>query len=394
MSDPPRLSPPEYEPSEPLTVLPADLEPIPARPALPQPGFWLAVALSLLLVISQLIIAVVVLTVMLVAAGAAPVNVKELTGSALLILASTAATTVVAVGIAVVFHRSQTRRRLALRGFHPFQFLVIVLLALPLQVVAGATANLVADGLFRFEGFREFYEMQSRFFQDFSREFWLLVILGGCLLPGLGEEIFYRGLVSRGVVARNGVVFGTILTALLFGLVHIEPIQASGAALIGIGFQVVFLTTRSLLAPIFLHALNNGLAFVAMRWLAPGTAEPLAGLGVAADHAGRWLGGGLLNPAEKLALFQLIDRPPWLVTLTAVAAVAALFLLLYEMRTRWRLPDGTPWSPGYVTAEMPPASLGAVTRLETPSLWTVLVALAALGTFVFVLVDRVEAAAG
>src|SRR5262249_23795443 len=51
--------------------------------------------------------------------------------------------------------------------------------------------------------------------------------------------------------------------------------------------------------------------------------------------------------------------------LAAGAAVLLLFFLFYRTRTRWLLPGGGERSPGYGTAEMPPAGVEAVAR----SLW-------------------------
>ena len=36
-------------------------------------------------------------------------------------------------------------------------------------------------------------------------------------LPAVGEELFFRGLLGRGLIARHGLVLGTCLAAALFG---------------------------------------------------------------------------------------------------------------------------------------------------------------------------------
>ena len=62
---------------------------------------------------------------------------------------------------------------------------------------------------------------------------WWLLLVAGCILPGFGEEIFFRGFLSRGLVGRHGVIGGTLIASLLFGLIHVDPVQASGAFLLG-----------------------------------------------------------------------------------------------------------------------------------------------------------------
>jgi hypothetical protein len=91
--------------------------------------------------------------------------------------------------------------------------------------------------------------------------------------------------------------------------------------------------TRSILAPILIHALNNSLVFFS-----------------AIGHAGSLaaIAGNRLPPSLS-----------WLMMATASAALGLLSVLLYQTRTRWMLPDDQEWSPGYPGAEMPPPSLRA-----------------------------------
>jgi hypothetical protein len=187
-----------------------------------------------------------------------------------------------------------------------------------------------------------------------SQQNWIVILVVACLFPGVGEELFFRAFLGRGLVAQHGVVWGTVSTALLFGALHFEPAQVLGTAVLGIAFHVAYLNTKSFLAPVLFHALNNAAAFGLMQ--------------LAADP--RW----------RVVLGEDESAPP-LVVAGALAALLAMGWLLYAMRTRWLLSDRRVWSPGYVTAEMPPAHLEAVARLATPCL--LVVALAVLGYLAF-----------
>lgn len=62
------------------------------------------------------------------------------------------------------------------------------------------------------------------------------------------------------------------------------------------------------------------------------------------------------DPSHPLAAD---DHLPPVLALAAVFAAAGLVYLLYRSRVRWVRADGINWSPGFATAEMPPAELGA-----------------------------------
>src|SRR5439155_12488105 len=76
--------------------------------------------------------------------------------------------------------------------------------------------------------------------------------------------------------------------------------------------------------------------------------------------------------------------------LAAGAAVLLLFFHFFRTRTRWLLPGGEVWSPGYVTAEMPPAEVEAVARSLWPGRVTLLAG--AVGYLAFAGVTLFQAA--
>ncbi len=91
---------------------------------------------------------------------------------------------------------------------------------------------------------------------------WLYGVLGIGLGAGIGEELWCRGFLGRGLVGRYGVGWGIVLTSMLFGLMHLDPPHAVATAFMGAALHFVYLSTRSLVAPMVVHALNNSAGFL------------------------------------------------------------------------------------------------------------------------------------
>jgi len=79
--------------------------------------------------------------------------------------------------------------------------------------------------------------------------------IGG--LPALAEELLCRGVLQRSLAARLGPAAGIALAALVFGALHLEPIHASFATLLGAYLGVAGYWSGSVWTPIACHAINN-----------------------------------------------------------------------------------------------------------------------------------------
>jgi membrane protease YdiL (CAAX protease family) len=251
--------------------------------------------------------------------------------TAVILPIGTFAVVVFALLVALIFYRGEIGRRLAIRPLTLQQWLVALLAVLPFAIIASEVTNCAAEVLPQFN-----MEMLA----DFAASPWPLVFFAACLFPALGEEVFCRGFLGRGLVAHHGAVVGVLLASLLFGIMHIDPVQSAGAFTLGLGLHFAYLTTRSLLAPILIHMLNNAFAFLLIRNY---ESFPIPGLTPAADGS-------------------LVHTPPLLLA-AAIWAGGCLCGVLYQTRTRWISADATEWSPGYATAEAPSAT--SLTRAET-----------------------------
>jgi hypothetical protein len=91
------------------------------------------------------------------------------------------------------------------------------------------------------------------------------------VLGPICEELLFRGVLLKGLLRnyRPAVAIGQ--SALLFGIIHLNPAQSVGAFVIGLVLGWLYYRTHSLALCIGLHMLNNMLAFGAM--LVPSLAD-------------------------------------------------------------------------------------------------------------------------
>lgn len=75
------------------------------------------------------------------------------------------------------------------------------------------------------------------------------------------EEILCRGLVLESVRRRRGNAVAVAVSALFFGLVHVEPSTALAGFVVGCIFGMIYVRTDSIFSTIILHSINNAIAF-------------------------------------------------------------------------------------------------------------------------------------
>ena len=84
---------------------------------------------------------------------------------------------------------------------------------------------------------------------------WIGILIIGCL-PGFIEELLYRGIVYRAFRKRS-ILTGIVVSALTFGLMHMNFNQIMYAVYLGILFALVVEATGSLYSSVFLHVIFN-----------------------------------------------------------------------------------------------------------------------------------------
>jgi membrane protease YdiL (CAAX protease family) len=235
-------------------------------------------------------------------------------------------------------------RKIALR-LPSLPHVALVLLALPAFVLLGQWADEFAkfvDTLLRenvFDYSPLVGDLDSMMAMIGYWPLWLGVLIIG-IGPGIGEELFCRGFLGRGLVGTHGVFWGVLWASVLFGVMHVLPRQVIYAPVMGVFLHIIYLTTRSLLMPMLVHALNNSLG-VLMMWSDKSGTMP------------EWMQG--VDQAGKQPSFLLVY-------IGAAVLMAAVVIGLYISRARLVGVDGGPprWQPPYPSVEYPPPGSGTV----------------------------------
>jgi membrane protease YdiL (CAAX protease family) len=240
------------------------------------------------------------------------------------------------------------KRQLAVRAPSKLHVIVVVLIApgfivLPDLVQAlwtSATGARVSDGAESLRGVFGLLPLP-------------LALLAVAIGPGIVEEFWCRGFVGRGLVARAGMVWGVLLTSVLFALMHGNPNGLLAYVLMGAYLHFVYFATRSIWAPVLLHALNNGTAILIV--LLNGAPDPNAGT-------------------------------PMVLYVAALAVVIFGSVALWTSRTTLEPTDrkAPAWEPEYPGVSVPPASANARLWPEAVSPAALVLGVASVGAFAYI----------
>lgn len=82
------------------------------------------------------------------------------------------------------------------------------------------------------------------------------------LLPAICEETLFRGFILTGLRRDAGTWSAVLVSALLFGVTHLDPARLGAVTALGALLALLALRARSLVPPILCHFTHNGLALV------------------------------------------------------------------------------------------------------------------------------------
>jgi uncharacterized protein len=90
----------------------------------------------------------------------------------------------------------------------------------------------------------------------------LLIILVIAIVPAICEEVLFRGYIQRSFEYRMKPFYAALITALFFGLFHMNPYGIVPLVVLGLYFGFAAYTSNSIFIPMILHFLNNFTAVI------------------------------------------------------------------------------------------------------------------------------------
>ena len=136
-------------------------------------------------------------------------------------------------------------------------------------------------------------DMMEDVFMDLAKNFW--GILGIAIVGPIVEELVFREGI-QGSLERSGKPFwlAAVVSALCFGLIHLNPAQIPFAFVMGLILSVIYHKTGNAVVTSIIHILNNSIAVLQMNLLGEKAAD---------FKMGEWMG---LTPVCEWALVAVM----------------------------------------------------------------------------------------
>ena len=173
----------------------------------------------------------------------------------------TGLTGILAMIPALYFYRRDKVRRIA-SGLIPAQKKVpLSLLEIILLLLAGAGlaqyGNFLMAILQSFINSSTYQESMTRITE--GKSLLMMIFWMGIIAPA-AEEMIFRWLIYLRLRDWLKMPVAAVISGLIFGIFHLNPVQIIGACLIGFLLAWLYYKTRSLMACILIHIMNNGLS--------------------------------------------------------------------------------------------------------------------------------------
>lgn len=128
------------------------------------------------------------------------------------------------------------------RGFNPVAILTGVVLLIAISIVLAPLAEVLPS--------------DSRTFPEGT-----FTLISVVILAPIFEEMIFRGRLYNIFHHNGSPLSAASLSALAFGVVHLEPVVIIEALIVGVVLSYFYIVRRSIIAPIILHMCNNALAY-------------------------------------------------------------------------------------------------------------------------------------
>lgn len=104
-------------------------------------------------------------------------------------------------------------------------------------------------------------------FKMMSASSWALCVMA--MIGPLAEEVCFRYGIAGSLLKQKGYTpwLAITVSALIFGIIHMNPAQMLGATVLGMYFGWLFVKTNSIWPSLLCHIFNNALAVIMLQYM-------------------------------------------------------------------------------------------------------------------------------
>lgn len=139
------------------------------------------------------------------------------------------------------------------------RWISIIILSLGATILSSELYNLFCSVLPMPEFLVDLFGMMAR-------QPLVLALMSIVVLPSLAEEMMFRGLILDGLSRNCSEKKAIFISALLFGIIHLNPWQFIGGFVFGLVMAWLVLKSRSLYPGIIVHFVHNLTVLLAVRY--------------------------------------------------------------------------------------------------------------------------------
>lgn len=114
--------------------------------------------------------------------------------------------------------------------------------------------------------FPESAENTQMTFDIMMEQPFILVVLVMAVMPAIGEELYFRGLIFGSMRHRYKAVWAIIISSVIFGIFHLSIVKILPTGMLGACFAYITCTSGSIYIGMFLHFFNNLMSAIAMKY--------------------------------------------------------------------------------------------------------------------------------
>lgn len=164
-------------------------------------------------------------------------------------------------GVIIVYGFKRTGKALSeifpLRFFNPLILIPLIVTVIGTSILLSEVDNLINVILPMPKSLLEIFE--DLFQVPLQAVFFAIII------APITEETFFRGIILNGFLENYSPRKAVIVSSLLFGIIHFNPWQFTGAFILGMLFAWCYIQTRSLLPCLIGHAIANSIPLIAIN---------------------------------------------------------------------------------------------------------------------------------